>query len=79
MCMYFYEYTVVWMYGAYIVHEYILQQPVMSNNGLLTTVAYQLGPGKPVSYGLEVKYTYIDMYMYTLTRTHVHVHVQTYM
>jgi glycerol kinase len=29
------------------------EQPVMSNNGLLTTVAYQLGPGKPVSYGLE--------------------------
>lgn len=26
----------------------------MSNHGLLTTVAYQLGPGQPVAYALEV-------------------------
>jgi glycerol kinase len=29
------------------------QQVVMSNSGLLTTVAYQLGPGQPVYYALE--------------------------
>ena len=30
------------------------QQPVLSNHGLLTTVAYQLGPKEPVHYALEV-------------------------
>ena len=28
-------------------------QPVMSQHGLLTTVAYQLGPHKPVTFALE--------------------------
>ena len=30
------------------------QKPVFSNHGLLTTVAYQLGPKQPVHYALEV-------------------------
>ena len=30
------------------------EQVVMFNSGLLTTVAYQLGPGQPVYYALEV-------------------------
>lgn len=32
-----------------------LQQPVKSNHGLLTTVAYKMGPDEPVHYALEVK------------------------
>ena len=30
------------------------QEPVQSTHGLLTTVAYQLGPNAPVTYALEV-------------------------
>ena len=37
-----------------VVVVWCVQQVVMSNSGLLTTVAYQLGPGQPVYYALEV-------------------------
>ena len=31
------------------------EEPVLSKNGLLTTVAYQLGKDAPVMYALEVR------------------------
>ena len=36
----------------------------MSNNGLLTTVAYKLGKSKPASYALEVSYCHIFHLLY---------------
>lgn len=33
---------------------FLLLQPVMSDHGLLTTVAYKLGRDKPAFYALEV-------------------------
>lgn len=46
-----------------------LQQPVLSNHGLLTTVAYQLGPGKPATYALEV----INCCMQAFNRIQLHL------
>ena len=56
----------------------------MSEHGLLTTVAYQLGPNQPVIYALEVtrvqcihasKHTHTP-HTHTCTHTHTHTHTQ---
>jgi glycerol kinase len=41
------------MYFYYLLFLFFFQ-PINSEQGLLTTVGYQLGKGKPVVYALEV-------------------------
>lgn len=44
----------------------VVSQPVMSDHGLLTTVAYKLGRDKPACYALEVQrpeYTHVPLFL----------------
>ncbi len=55
----------IFLFNLHWIFFYVLK-PVMSDHGLLTTVAYKLGRDKPACYALEVILLNVDIVYYII-------------